>query len=63
MELDLHAARELWGRPDFVIFRPHNVYGPKQNIYDRYRNVVGIFINQLHHDQPMTIFGDGKQVR
>merc|ERR1719446_732206 len=63
MELDLHAARELWGRPDFVIFRPHNVYGPKQNIYDRYRNVVGIFINQLHHDRPMTIFGDGSQVR
>lgn len=28
-ELDLHAAKELFGI-DFVIFRPHNVYGPHQ---------------------------------
>ena len=30
-----------------MIFRPHNVYGPRQNIGDRYRNVVGIFMNQI----------------
>jgi UDP-glucose 4-epimerase len=48
---------------DYVTFRPHNVYGPKQNIGDRYRNVVGIFMNQLLKDQPMTIFGDGTQQR
>jgi UDP-glucose 4-epimerase len=63
MEMDLHAAKELWGRPRFVVFRPHNVYGPKQNIFDRYRNVVGIFINQVFHNMPLTIFGDGSQVR
>lgn len=61
-ELDLRAAKELFGL-DFVVFRPHNVYGPHQNMFDRYRNVVGIFINQIFHQQPMTIFGTGDQVR
>jgi len=61
-ELDLHAARELFG-VDFVIFRPHNVYGPHQNMFDKYRNVVGIFINQVVHGKPMTVFGTGEQVR
>eukprot|EP00441_Pelagodinium_beii_P038306 CAMPEP_0197626310 /NCGR_PEP_ID=MMETSP1338-20131121/5339_1 /TAXON_ID=43686 ORGANISM="Pelagodinium beii, Strain RCC1491" /NCGR_SAMPLE_ID=MMETSP1338 /ASSEMBLY_ACC=CAM_ASM_000754 /LENGTH=424 /DNA_ID=CAMNT_0043196843 /DNA_START=33 /DNA_END=1307 /DNA_ORIENTATION=+ len=61
-ELDLHAARELFGL-DFVVFRPHNVYGPHQNMFDKYRNVAGIFINQIFHGQPMTVFGSGEQVR
>jgi len=61
-EMDLRAAHELFGI-DFVVFRPHNVYGPHQNMFDKYRNVVGIFINQIAHNQPMSIFGDGEQVR
>mmetsp|Transcript_9771 Transcript_9771/g.25640 ORF Transcript_9771/g.25640 Transcript_9771/m.25640 type:complete len:436 (-) Transcript_9771:123-1430(-) len=61
-EMDLRAAKELWGM-DFVVFRPHNVYGPHQNMFDKYRNVVGIFINQVYHKRPMTIFGDGQQER
>ena len=48
---------------NYVIFRPHNVYGEFQNIGDRYRNVIGIFMNQILQGQPMTIFGDGKQTR
>ena len=48
---------------DYVIFRPHNVYGERQNIGDRYRNVVGIFMNQIMQGEPMTIFGDGTQTR
>ena len=48
---------------DYVVFRPHNVFGPRQNIGDRYRNVVGIFMNQILQGQPMTIFGDGTQTR
>jgi UDP-glucose 4-epimerase len=48
---------------DFVIFRPHNVYGEYQNIGDRYRNVVGIFMNQIIQGKPMTVFGDGEQQR
>ena len=48
---------------DYVIFRPHNVYGENQNIGDRYRNVIGIFMNQIMQGRPMTIFGDGTQTR
>lgn len=62
VELDLRAAHEMFGM-DFVIFRPHNVYGEFQNIGDRYRNVVGIFMNQILKGEPFTIFGDGEQQR
>jgi len=62
IELDLRACREMFGL-DFVVFRPHNIFGPRQNIGDRYRNVVGIFMNQLLQGLPMTIFGDGTQTR
>jgi UDP-glucose 4-epimerase len=41
----------------------HNVYGERQNIGDRYRNVIGIFMNQIMRGEPMTIFGDGAQTR
>ena len=62
VELDLREAHEMFGL-NSVIFRPHNVYGENQNIGDRYRNVIGIFMNQVLQGQPMTIFGDGKQTR
>lgn len=62
VELDLRAAHELFGL-DFIVFRPHNVYGENQNIGDRYRNVIGIFMNQIMQGQPMTVFGDGTQTR
>jgi UDP-glucose 4-epimerase len=62
VELDLKAAHEMFGL-NYVIFRPHNVYGENQNISDKYRNVIGIFMNQVLHKEPMTIFGDGKQTR
>lgn len=62
VELDLAAAHEMFGL-NYVIFRPHNVYGEYQNIGDRYRNVVGIFMNQIMQDQALTIFGDGSQTR
>src|SRR5690606_4619561 len=53
---------EMFGL-DYVIFRPHNVYGENQNIGDKYRNVIGIFMNQIMQGSPMTIFGDGSQQR
>lgn len=62
VELDLHAANVMFGLP-FTIFRPHNVYGERQNIADKYRNVAGIFMNQLLQGRPMTVFGDGLQTR
>ena len=62
VEQELRVSHEMFGL-DYVIFRPHNVYGERQNIGDRYRNVVGIFMNQLLQGEPMTIFGDGTQQR
>lgn len=62
IELDLAAAYRMFGLP-YIIFRPHNVYGERQNIADRYRNVVCIFINQVMSGKPMTIFGNGLQTR
>ena len=62
VEKELKISHEMFGL-DYVIFRPHNVYGERQNIGDRYRNVVGIFMNQLLRGEPMTIFGDGTQQR
>src|SRR5271156_2047584 len=62
VERELKVSQEMFGL-DFVIFRPHNVYGERQNIGDRYRNVVGIFMNQLLQGNPLTVFGDGTQQR
>lgn len=62
VEQDLKCAHEFFGL-NSVIFRPHNVYGEYQNLGDKYRNVVGIFMNQLMQKKPLTIFGDGKQSR
>jgi UDP-glucose 4-epimerase len=61
-EHELRATHRMFGL-NYTIFRPHNVYGEKQNIVDRYRNVVGIFMNQIMQGEPMTIFGDGQQQR
>jgi UDP-glucose 4-epimerase len=62
VELDLRAAHHIFGL-NFVIFRPHNVYGPRQNIADKFRNVIVIFMNQILRGENITIFGDGKQRR
>lgn len=62
VELDLRAAHEMFGL-DFIVFRPHNVYGECQNLGDRHRNVIGIFMNQIMRGEPLTIFGDGTQTR
>ncbi|MEC7987770.1 MAG: NAD-dependent epimerase/dehydratase family protein [Myxococcota bacterium] len=61
-EMDIQIAGEQHGL-DWCILRPHNVYGIKQNIWDRYRNVLGIWMYQALNHQPLTIFGDGLQTR
>ena len=62
VEQELKVSHEMFGL-NYVIFRPHNVYGERQNIGDKYRNVIGIFMNQILNRKPLTIFGDGKQKR
>jgi UDP-glucose 4-epimerase len=61
-EMDIQIAGEQHGL-DWCIIRPHNVYGVKQNIWDKYRNVLGIWMYQHLNGMDMTIFGDGEQTR
>jgi UDP-glucose 4-epimerase len=56
-EMDIQIAGEQHGL-DWCIIRPHNVYGVNQNIWDKYRNVLGIWMYQHLNGEPMTIFGD-----
>lgn len=62
VEHELFSSKHMFDL-NTIIFRPHNVYGERQNIGDKYRNVVGIFMNQILQGKPMTVFGDGAQTR
>lgn len=61
-EMNIKIAGEQH-KLDWCIIRPHNVYGEKQNIWDKYRNVLGIWMYQTLTEQPMLIYGDGNQTR
>lgn len=61
-ELDIQSAGHQFGL-DWCIIRPHNVYGPNQNIWDKYRNVLGIWMYQKLNNLPNTIYGTGESVR
>ena len=61
-EMDIKVAGEQHGL-DWCIIRPHNVYGIRQNIWDKYRNVLGIWMYQTLNNKPMLIYGDGEQTR
>jgi len=62
MEMATEVLSKVYGF-DYTIVRPHNVYGPRQNIADPYRNVVGIFMNRIMRKEPLYIYGDGEQKR
>ena len=62
VELELKISQKMFGL-NFIIFRPHNVYGENQNIGDKFRNVIGIFMNNIMKNSPLVIFGDGEQTR
>jgi UDP-glucose 4-epimerase len=62
VEMDLMNAHKMFGL-NSIIFRPHNVYGENQNIGDKYRNVIGIFLNRMKKGQTLPVFGDGSQTR
>ena len=46
-----------------VILRYFNVYGPGQNPNGSYAAVVAKFMHQMEKNEPITIFGDGRQTR
>lgn len=61
-ELDIMAAGRQHGL-SWTIIRPHNVYGGQQSIWQRYRNVLGVWMERLLTDQPLRVYGDGLQQR
>lgn len=61
-EMDLEIASRQHGM-EYCIIRPHNVYGKNQNIWDPYRNVLGIWMYKSINNEPMTIYGDGENTR
>ena len=62
VEMDLKQASHQF-HLDYAIVRPHNVIGIRQNIWDKYRNVIGIWVRQVLRGEDITIFGDGEQKR
>lgn len=61
-EMDIRVAGEQHNL-DWCIIRPHNIYGENQNIWDKYRNVLGIWMYKILHNEPILIYGDGEQTR
>lgn len=61
-EMDLKCAN-VDHNLEYCIIRPHNVYGCGQNIWDKYRNVLGIWMYQILNNLDITVYGDGEQTR
>jgi len=61
-ELHAHVATALYGVPTTGL-RFFNVYGPRQNPDSPYSGVISIFCDRLSANNPLTIHGDGQQVR
>ena len=40
-----------------------NVYGPRQDPKSPYAGVIALFVDRIRENQPLTVFGDGKQTR
>jgi len=61
-ERDIAIAGEQHGL-DWCVLRPHNIYGPGQSLWQKYRNVIGLWMRAVLENKPITIFGDGEQKR
>lgn len=61
-ETYLRVCREYHPRFNYTILRYHHVYGPRQDDSDK-GGVIPIFIRNIFNGEPVTIFGDGLQVR
>lgn len=58
-------ANVLWNvyRIPNISFRFFNVFGPRQDASSPYSGVISIFSERLSKNAPLTIYGDGEQVR
>lgn len=62
VEMDLREAYEHFGLRYSTVL-PHNVISKYQNYFDKYRNVIAIWIRQCLNNENITIYGDGLQMR
>jgi len=58
----IRVYTKLYG-VDSCIFRYFNVFGERSPTKGVYAPVIGIFLNQLKNNTPLTIVGDGEQRR
>ena len=61
-ELHGRVAHSLFGVPNIGL-RFFNVYGPRQDASSPYSGVISIFVARASENAPLTIFGDGQQLR
>lgn len=61
-ELHARVASKLHNVPTFGL-RLFNVYGPNQNSTFSSSGVISIFLRNMLHGNPITIYGDGNQIR
>ncbi|HEV8014986.1 MAG TPA: NAD-dependent epimerase/dehydratase family protein [Stellaceae bacterium] len=61
-ELHARIARAVHGVPTIGL-RLFNVYGPGQSAQAIYASAIAVFCDALKRRQPITIFGDGGQIR
>jgi UDP-glucose 4-epimerase len=61
-ELHAHVAWQVHQVPTIGL-RFFNVYGPRQNPSSPYSGVISIFADHVRSGMPITIYGDGSQVR
>lgn len=61
---ELHAKVAIHNHNLPVIaLRFFNVYGPRQDPHSPYSGVISIFAERMRKNLPVTVFGDGEQVR
>ncbi len=61
-EIALKGWSEMYG-VESVALRCFNIYGPRMRSAGAYASAIGTFLRQRKEGVPMTIVGDGKQVR
>ncbi len=57
----LHSYWKTYGL-ETIALRYFNVYGPRQS-NNEYSGVITIFVDRLKRNEPLKIYGDGKQIR
>lgn len=62
VEMDLQEAYDHFGLRYSTVL-PHNVVSKYQNYFDKYRNVIAIWIRQCIYGENISIYGDGLQIR